>query len=436
MMKNAYITILLVGLCVLGSPLAAHAALDWHIRWDETNSPQTAKIYIFNPESTNQRFMLEIGDVAKTSFPEEAAPHLIIGQDVSRTLTPSERKIFDVIVYMDIDPHGIYDEKREGTTYQLTEYTYRTLGQKYDKPTSSRDYPYSVTRVAPVPREGEETDRKYTYRSGRGYWTIALADHDHILEQLIRTGERIGANHRSIQQAILFYTQGGRNLSDDALEVWESAFPEFAIVEDGQDGEPPVDGTCSHFVTLVASNVSYYSSARNVTIGDILAPKDPSLSPVVAAEDLNYSVSPGTQQTKRLLKVFLMKNIGRPLPEDEYVSIINHNSRIERVIRIGQAESYANCAIQDVIFYLNGVVATPTTGENLWERVGGGGNGTPVPTPTPSSPYPGARSVCLGNPSTQPGAQAGRSSNMTLKNLAVLFGVVLPVGFFFRRGRK
>ena len=119
-------------------------------------------------------------------------------------------------------------------------------------------------------------------------------------------------------------------LSDEALRVWENAFPELNPV----DVSPtPIDGDCVRFVTVVTSNLSYYSSGKTITIGDILASNDKTLSPVVAAQDLNYSVSPNTSISKRMLRVFLMSQRGQPTSQSEYVSIIGHNSQIEQAIR-------------------------------------------------------------------------------------------------------
>lgn len=434
---KTYCTILLIGLCLLGVPVISFAALDWHIRWDENYSPQTAKVYIFNPEYTNQGFSLEIGDVAKSIEADPKAPYLIVGQDVSLELHPSEREIFDIIVYQDIDPYQLYTSGSKGKMYTLTSENYRALGQRYGAPsgsvTTSRQYPYSAEaqKITPIGKDDEQqSGDHYTYQSGRGYWKIALTDHDHIIEQLIRTGDRLGASHRSIQEAILFYTQGNMYLSDEALQVWETAFPELSAVD--VSPTPPA-GDCTRFVTVVTSNLSYYSSGRAITIGDILASNDKTLSPVVAAQDLNYSVSPNTSSSKRMLRVFLMSQRGQPTSQSEYVSIIGHDAQIEQAIRIGFAENYHPCAIQDVIFYINHEVAAPTTGRGLWERIGG----TRPPVP-PVQPTPGGRtSLCLGNPFTRSGGQQQVSANMTFKNLLALVGAVVPFSLIFRRkGRK
>lgn len=424
---KGYITLLLTGLCILGIPLASYAALDWHIRWDEAESPGIAKVHIFNPENTRQTFSLEVGDVAKTSIPAPEAPYLIIGQDISLGLAPDERRIFDIVVYQDIDPNNIYAPTSSGKSYTLSTENYQILGQKYSKASSSRQYPYIVTKIVPVPRDGEAIENRYTYRSGRGYWTIALADHDHILEYLIRTGDRIGASHTSIQQVILFYTQGDMQLTDDALEIWQTAFPELKA----EDVSPEPSDDCVLFVTFVSSNLSYYSSSRTITVGDVLASTDPSLTTVAAAQDLTYSVSPNTQSSKQLIRVFPMKNTGFPDAQSEYVSIIDHNSQIEQAIRIGYAEQYTSCEIRDVIFYINRQVAAPTIGKRLWERIGGGAQ-----TPVPPVPTPGSRSVCLGNPFTQPGGTIRQASGTTLKNLIVLLGAVVPFCVIFRRGGR
>ena len=424
---KVYITVLLIGLCVLGMPITSLAALDWQIRWDDTDSPQTAKVHIFNPENTYQTFSLEIGDVAQSSDPDPNIPLLIIGQDVFVRLAPSERKIFDIIVYQDIDPYSLYVTASEGKTYLLTDENYRLLRQNYELSASSRQYPYAVQKITPVGRDDGDSGTRYSYRSGRGYWKISLADHDHIIEQLIRTGDRMGALHSSIQQAILFYTQGNMALTDEALDVWENAFPELDVSDVTPD---PTPGNCTRFVTVVTTNLSYYPSSRAIMIGDILASNDSILSPVVAAEDLNFSVGADTQSSKRLLRVFLMSKRGQPTAQSEYVSVISHNSQIERAIRIGFAEQYHPCAIQDVIFYINHEVAAPTTGKGLWERIGG-----VQPTIPPITSPTTGRSLCLGRPTTQPsGLQA---SSMTLKNLAILIGVVVPFSLIFRRkGRK
>ena len=111
--------------------------------------------------------------------------------------------------------------------------------------------------------------------------------------------------------------------------------------------------------------------------------------------------------------------------------IIGHNAQIEQAIRLGFAENYHSCAIQDVIFYINHEVAAPTTGSGLWQRIGG------VLTPVPVQPTPGARTtLCLGNPFTRTAGQQV-SSTTTFKNLVVLLGAVVPFGLIFRRkGRK
>ncbi len=428
--------ILLIGICLIGLPITSFAALDWHIRWEETYSPQIAKVHIFNPEYTMQRFSLEIGDVAKAMDANPNAPYLILGQDISLELRPSERRIFDIIVYQDIDPYQIYTTGSKGKMYQLTSDNYRSLGQRYGTPSSSvessRQYPYPISTkaIVPVGRDGDQNSGDhYDYQSGRGYWKIALTDHDYIIEHLIRTGDRLGASHRSIQEAILFYTQGNMYLSDQAIKVWETAFPELRAV-DVSPTQP--GGDCIRFVTFVTSNLSYYSSDKTITMGDILASTDKTLAPVVAAQDLTYSISPNTPSSKRTIRVFLMSQRGQPTSQSEYVSIIGHHSQIEQAIRIGFAENYHSCAIQDVIFYINHEVAAPTTGSGLWQRIGG------VRTPVPVQPTPGGRTaLCLGNPFTTNPAQQQISSTMTFKNLVVLFGVVVPFGLIFRRkGRK
>jgi hypothetical protein len=134
-----------------------------------------------------------------------------------------------------------------------------------------------------------------------------------------------------------------------------------------------------------------------------------------------------------MLRVFLMSQRGQPNSQSEYVSIIGHDAQIEQAIRIGFAENYHPCAIQDVIFYINHEVAAPTTGRGLWERIGG----TRPPVP-PVQPTPGGRtSLCLGNPFTSSGGQQQVSANMTFKNLIVLIGAVVPFSLAFRRkGRK
>lgn len=145
---------------------------------------------------------------------------------------------------------------------------------------------------------------------------------------------------------------------------------------------------------------------------------------MVAAEDLSYTVSPETAGSKRLLKTLSMKRQGVPYEQSEYVSILSHDSQIERVIRIGIAENYDNCAIQDVVWYLNKEVTSLTpAGKALWDRVGG-----------EVSKQEGGRS-CFG---AQPATVAElESAPENWKNLAVLFGAVVPFGVIFKRkGRK
>jgi hypothetical protein len=123
-----------------------------------------------------------------------------------------------------------------------------------------------------------------------------------------------------------------------------------------------------------------------------------------------------------------MSQRGQPSEQSEYVKVIHHDSRIEQAIRIGNAEQYHACAIQDVIFYINGEVPSLTIGKGLWDRLGGGTQPTPTPTP-------GRRSLCLGDPTTQP--LVGQSTaGMTFKNLIVLLGAVVPFSVLFRRKGK
>ena len=417
-----YIMVLLIGLCLIGNPAISYASLDWQIRWDEVNSPQFAKVYIFNPENTNQAFSLEIGDIAKTSDPDPNAPQLIVGQDVSLSLAPGERKIFDIIVYQDIDPNKKFPPLG-GKTYQLGSDSYKVLHQNYDTSSSDRQYPVQTRSINPVPKPQDE-QKRFTYRNGRGYWTIALTDHDHVMEQVIRTGNRIGALHTSIQQAVLFYTLGEMMLTDEALNIWKTAFPELREVSGPQ---PPPTSGCTKFVTLISSNLSHYSASRTVMIGDVFGPRDPMLSQVVAAEDLTYTVPANTQESRRPLKVCFMSRQGQPNPQSEYVALITHNDEIERIIRIGQAENYRDLEIQDVIWYINDEVPAPTVGKGLWDRL------AVTPTPKPSS----GGGTCFGRPQTQPmRVWQSSSTSTTWKNLVVLVGAVVPFSMFFKRKNR
>jgi hypothetical protein len=438
----------IVGLAISLIPVVSFAALDWHIRWDEANSAQIARVYIFNPETTMQTFTLEIGDVAKTAEDDPYAPHLIIGQDVSlNAIAPSERKIFDIVVYRDIDTSDTLTTASDAHASQIFfekhEEELKILRDRYGR-SESRDYPVALG-IQPVVRE-EPRENRAIYKSQRGYWIVTLVDHDHITEQLIRTGERMEASYASIQDAIFYYTQG-RQLTGDALDVWETAFPELKIVD--TQPTPYPYGDCMYFVTVLTNNLSYYSSSRALTIGDVLVSNDPMLSSVVVAEDVSFSVAPNTPNSKRLVRVYLMSQGGKPSEQSEYVSVITHHAQIEQAIRIGYAESYHPCAIQDVIFYINHEVPALTIGQGLWDRLGGT---QPAPVPTP-----GQRSTCLGDPTTQPDAagQPSQSSGqtsycftrqttpintqieaMTFKNLVVLVGAVVPFSLLFRRNRR
>jgi len=424
-----YVTVVILVICIFSVPLTSSAALDWQIQWNEA-SPHTAEVRIFNPEDTYQSFTLEVGDVAKTSDSDPYAPYLIIGQDVSfLRIAPSERKIFKIVVYMDIDPRATFTTPSEAqaSTFGPEQHrqTLRILGEKYGK-SESREYPFSTMGIEPVIREEPYTDR-VVYRSKRGYWITALVDHDHITEQLIRTGDRMRAQYNSIQQAIFYYSQGNVQLTGEAAEVWVTAFPELKAET---SPTPYPYGDCVYFVTVVTTNLSYYTSSRTIMIGDILASNNPSLSPVAAAVDLNFSVSANTQSSKRLLRVFLMSQRGQPSAQSEYVKVINHSNQIEQAIRIGNAEQYHACAIQDVIFYINHEVPSLTIGKGLWDRL----DGTQPPTPPVPTPAPGRQSLCLGDPTTQP---IGRqTAGMTFKNLVVLIGAVVPFSVVFRRKGK
>ena len=428
MYMKTYVTVVLLGICMFSVPFTSSAALDWHIRWDG-NSPHIAEVYLFNPEDTYQSFMLEIGDVAKTSDSDPYAPYLIVGQDFSLLrIAPSERRIFKIVVYMDIDPQTTLTTASNPQASTLSAEKHRQelriLGEKYGV-SESREYPFSTMAIKPVIRE-EPRDNRVIYRNKRGYWITTLVDHDHIIEQLIRTGDRMDAQYSSIQQAIYYYTQGNVQLTGEAAKVWATAFPELKAETSPY---PYPYGDCIRFVTVVTTNPSYYSSSRTITIGDILASNNQMLSPVVAAEDLDFRISANTQSSKRLLRAYLMAQRGQPSEQSEYVKVINHNSQIEQVIRIGNAEQYHACAIQDVIFYINGEVPSLTIGKGLWDRLGGG-----TQTPVPAVPTPGRQSLCLGNPTTRP--IGGQTARMTFKNLLVLVGAIVPFSIVFRRKGK
>lgn len=422
---KTYVTVIFLGIGLLSAPLTSFAALDWRIQWDGANSPHTAEVYIFNPEDTFQSFTIEIGDVARAADAGPDAPYLIIGQDISiLRIAPSERKIFKIIVYHDIDPEATLKTAAEGRVSPLSSAKHaqelRALSQKYGK-AETREYPFAIESIQPVPRE-EIADSRFIYKSKRGYWLLTLVDHDHIAEQIIRTGERMRAQFDSIQQAIFYYTQTNVRLTDEAQKVWDTAFPELRT---GAAPTPPTDDSdCVRFVTVVTSNLSYYAANRALTVGDILAANNPALSPVAAAVDVTINVSTTTAAARQILRVYLMSQRGQPSEQSEYVSLVSHSSQIEQVIRIGTAEGEHPCAIQDVIFYLNNEVPALTTGLSLWNRL----NGPPVPPE-------GRQALCLRSPTVQPtGRQA---AGMTFLNLAVLVGAVVPVSLLFRRkGRK
>lgn len=430
---KTYLTVVLIVVCLLGIPMTGFAALDWRIEWDEAESSHTARVYIFNPENTMQSFTLEIGDIAQTSEEDPYAPYLVIGQDVAlMNIPPNRREIFDVIVYQDIDPQAVFSNPPGAMAsqfnYEQHQQQVRVLGERYGT-IESRQYPMvEILGVVPVPREDGGQSRM-VYKSKRGYWITTLIDHDHIAEQLIRTGVRMGASHTSIQQALFYYTQGTVQLSGEAAKVWQNAFPELNAQP--SPGGTPI-GDCIYYVTVVTSNLSYYAATRAITIGDILSPATAGLSPVIAAEDVNFSISANTASSKRTLRVYLLSKQGQPSQQSEYVNIIDHNSRIEQAIRIGIAERYHACAIQDVIWYMQNQVPSLTIGQGLWDRLGGG------PKPPSTTPYTPdqVRSPCLGNPVTYPAGQQQQASRMTIKNLAVLVGTVVPFSFAVRRKKR
>ena len=406
---KTHVLVLLLGLCLLfGIPGVGEAALDWQIRWSDLESPQIAKVYIFNPEFTRQSFSLEIGDIAKTSSLDPNAPYLIVGQDVSLHLQPGERKIFDILVYQDIDPYNTYGAQG-APTYTLSDGDYQLLleGRPSSSDSGQNLYPVENRAINPVPRESSE---EYSYRNERGYWKLILVDHDHVVEQLIRTGNRMGASHNSIQQAILFYTQSSMALSTEAKKVWDSAFPEW------QRATPtPTPMPCTYYVTFVAGNSTI------VSIGDVLEPRYQGLSRVVAAEGSSLS----TTGLKYSLQVFPMKTTGIPGETAEYLSIAFHDNELERTIRLGNAYMYSNCEIQNVILYLNKGLTSLTSREKaLLDLVQGknpnqNGGGTP----------------CFGGRSVNTADLKAAPENW--KNLAVLVGAIVPFGLIFRRrGRK
>lgn len=410
-MKTTIIS-LLIGCCVLIGAAPLHAALDWRIEWSDASSPQTARVYIFNPEATTQTFSLEIGDMAKIADGEDA-PLLIVGQDVSLALSPSERKIFDIIVYQDIDPAHLY-AIAGGTTYHLSKASYQALSQRYDLGGAGRQYPVSIMKIEPTERAGATQNARYIYRSGRGYWTIALTDHNQVAEHIIRTGNNLNAQHVNIQQAILYYTHGNTQLSTEAVKIWQTAFPELISAVATPTSLPD----CLSFITYSASNPSQYASQRKISIGDVLGSSDASLSRVVAAEEVTYTVPANAQASKYTVKVFQMSLRGQSSAQSEYVSIIKHDAKIENAIRIGTAENYRPCAIQDVIYYLNREVSSLTTGATLWQRL----NGKTGQTNT------GQRTCFGGRVNTN--ASARYSS---FGQLFLVLAVVVPVSVFFRR---
>lgn len=427
---KTYVMLILLGLCLVGIPGTSFAALEWRIEWDASVSPQTATVWIFNPEPTFQSFTLEIGDVARTSDDDPQAPYLIIGQNVAAfNIAPSERRKIPIVVYLDIDPQQTTQAFSNPSSVKVSaleteqhRQQLRILVQRYGA-SNSRDYPV-VQGVVPVPRDGSG---RVIYKSKRGYWITSLIDHDHIAEQLIRTGDGMEASYNSIQQAIFYYTQGNVALSGEAADVWANAFPELTTEI---SPTPYPYGDCTNFVTVVTSNLSYSTAGRMISVGDVLAPANSSYAQVVAAEDVNYNLSPNTTSAKQVLRVYLMSQRGRPTEQTQYVRIVNHNTQIEQAIRVGTAEQYHPCAIQDVIFYMNNEVASLNLGQRLWARLGGGtGSYTPVPTYPPKT----TSGICVGNPTTQP---TGRTAGMAFKNLTVLTGAVVPFSLIVRRKRR
>ena len=410
------VMVLLLGLCLVGIPGVSEAALDWQIRWSDLESPQSAKVYIFNPESTSRSFSLETGDIAETSNTGPHAPYIIIGQDVSLQIQPGERKIFDILVYQDVDPNNTYGAQNT-TTSTLSAGAYQILleGRPSSGTGNSRqdEYPISSRGISLVPR-ATPVEQEYNYRNERGYWKLILVDHDHVAEQLIRTGNRMGASHTSIQQAILFYTQGCMALSTQAESVFYGAFPELKTTTT----TPPSCPLCAYCVTLVSS-----ASLSSLRVGDVLQPENPTLSPVVFAEYLSDDVSAGTATSTDLLVTLAMKRQGvPPYVGSRYLSIVENNSQLKQVIQTGIIYGDSYCAIQDVVWYVNKEVSSLTEdGKKLWDRIEGNNS-------RPTTCFGGRSSSTLAELEAEP---------ENWKNLAVLFGAIVPFGVMLKRkGRK
>lgn len=403
------LTGLLIGITLL--PSQAHAVIDWHLEW--VRGSDHAQLFVFNPEPREQSFVLETGDrvrldninalnlaiegvilddVVKTF-------DLLIGEDVRFKLPPHNRRSkVEVTVY-------VIDTAALGSTSPLSPGSYP--GGTY------QSYPSGTYSSSPqIPGGVTTRDLVVTPRDTRVPSLIyrKVIDHEYDAEQLIRTGQKLNALYADVQDALFYLFQKVSTLSTGAQPIWEASFPE--LVPSTTTTPLPGGGEGALIVTFSTSNPTVVPREVTLSAGDILESPDRQAPQVVMGEDISFYVDPNTTNFTQFIRVYRTRSTGpSPTQNTIYTNVVNHDRRLERVIRVGNEKGFSEFAIQSYIFHIT--EGAPLIGE---------ANALAQELERPEvRPYQG--STCFG---------PFLSSNTTYStgaNLVVLAGVLVP----FRR---
>ncbi len=428
------LTGLLIGITLL--PSQAHAVIDWHLEWIRGNDH--AQLFVFNPEPREQSFVLETGDrvrldnINALNLAIEGVIlddlvktfDLLIGEDVRFKLPPHNRRSkIDVTVYV-IDtaalggtsslpppppgsyPGGIYQPYPGYQPYPSGTYPSSPQG-----PYPGGTYqPYAGTYSSSPQTQGGVTTRDLvvTPRDSRIPSLIyrKVIDHEYDAEQLIRTGQKLNSLYTDVQDALLYLFQRVATLSAGAQPIWEASFPELI-----PPSATPLPGAGEGALTVTFSTSNPTVVPREVTLsaGDILESPDRQAPQVVMGEDISFFVDPNTTHFTQFIRVYRTRSAGpSPTQNTIYTNVVNHDRRLERVIRVGNEKGFSEFAIQSYIYHIT--EGAPLIGE---------ANALAQELERPETrPYQG--STCFG---------PFLSSNTTYStgaNLVVLAGVLVP----------
>jgi len=396
---------LLMGIFFL--PTEAQAVIDWHLEWHKGDDH--AQLFVFNPESQEQSFVLETGDRVRLDNVEVLdlaldtillddivkSFDLLIGEDVRFKLSPRGRKTrLEVTVYL------LDESILGGSTFQSQP---QIQGQPQGQP--------STRAIVPTPRvPTAPTVPALIYRK--------VIDHEYDAEQLIRTGQKLGSLYLDVQEVLLFLFQRITTLSPGAQAIWEAAFPELSTA--AQPITPPTT-TEALLVTFLASNQTFVTREVALNPGDILEPQDPQFPRVVVGEAISFLVPANTPSYTQLVRAYRLTSAG-PVPTQNtlYLNVISHDTRLEHAIQIGNEEGFSSSAIQNVVLYITEGAPLAGEGAALWQRIA---SGQPFPPPSGSRGI----SACFGP------FLSSTTAYSTGANLIFLAGVMVPLRTLVKR---